>query len=151
MDLKLKVNNVERVLKVDPGEMLGDVLRKNGFTSVRKACGTGSCGVCTVLIDDNPIASCAYLALKAEGHNITTIEGVSKEAEIIGKFLNDEGAAQCGYCSPGFILTVIAMKKVLKNPTEDEIKHYLVGNLCRCTGYLGHLRAVKKYLQGVAE
>lgn len=146
MKIKLNINNEAKVIDIEDGATLYDVLRGCGFTSVRKSCGTSSCGVCTVLLDGKPVASCSYLAAKADGHSITTIEGVQKEAEIIGDFMNREGAIQCGFCSPGFILTVIAMKMELQNPSEDEIKSYLAGNLCRCTGYEGQHRAVKKYL-----
>ncbi|QGU94741.1 2Fe-2S iron-sulfur cluster binding domain-containing protein [Clostridium bovifaecis] len=149
MKLDLKINNYDRSFDIEPGDTLADVLRKNGFTSVRKGCDTGSCGTCTILIDGEPIASCSYLAVRAEGHSITTIEGVQEEATKIAEFLNGEGATQCGYCSPGLVLNVIAMKEHLENPSEEEIKHYLVGNLCRCTGYFGQLRAIKKYLQEV--
>lgn len=147
MKVELNINNLNREIEIDPDQMLLDVLRKLGFLSVRKGCDTGSCGVCTVLMDDKPIPSCSVYAAKAEGHKITTIEGVLNEAKEIGEFLTDEGVVQCGYCSPGFVLTVLAMKKEFENPTEEDIKHYLVGNLCRCTGYVGHLRAIKKYLE----
>lgn len=147
MKINLKINNMDRVLEVEPGEMLVEVLRRYGFTSVRKGCDTGSCGICTVLLDGEPIPSCSTLAVKVEGRQVTTVEGVKDEVEEIGKFLTAEGVEQCGYCSPGFVLTVIAMKNQLKNPTEEEMKHFLVGNLCRCSGYVGHLRALKKYLE----
>ncbi|WP_242947307.1 (2Fe-2S)-binding protein, partial [Clostridium haemolyticum] len=88
-------------------------------------------------------SSCSYLAVRAEGHTITTIDGVQDKAKEIGEFLAAEGAEQCGYCSPGFVMNVIGMEKELKNPTEEEIQHYLVGNLCRCSGYVGQLRALK--------
>lgn len=146
MRVKLKINNNESALDIKAGEMLYDVLRRQGFTSVRKSCGTAACGVCTVLLDGKPIPSCSYLAAKAEGHNITTIEGVREEAAKVSSYITEEGAVQCGFCSPGFILTVISMKEFCISPGEEEIKDYLVGNLCRCSGYQGHLRAVKKYL-----
>lgn len=150
MKVKLRINNVERLVEIEPGEMLCDTLRKSGCLSVKKSCDTGACGVCTVLLDGKPIPSCSYLAVKADGHTITTVEGVKEEAERLGKIMNEGGAVQCGFCTPGFVLTVISMKDNLKNPTEDDIKHYLVGNLCRCSGYQAQMRAVKKYL-GVAE
>lgn len=149
MKINLKINGLDRKIEIEPGEMLADVLNRNAYT-VRKGCDTGSCGLCTILLDEKPISSCSYLAIKADGHTITTIDGVQDKAEEIGKFLVAEGVEQCGYCSPGFVLTVIGMEKELKNPSEEEIKHYLVGNLCRCSGYVGHLRALKKYL-GVSQ
>lgn len=147
MKIKLMLNNDERLFEVEPGEMLVDVLRKYGFTSVRRGCDTGSCGVCTILLDGNPIPSCSTLAVRAEGHHVTTVDGVQEEAERIGQFLIAEGVEQCGFCSPGFVLTAIAMKRQLKNPTLEEMKHFLVGNLCRCSGYEGHIRALKKYME----
>jgi carbon-monoxide dehydrogenase small subunit len=148
--INLKVNTVMKPTEIEPGEMLCDTLRKMGFTSVRKSCGSGACGTCTVLLDGEPVPSCSYLTAKADNHNITTIDGVREESEKIAGFMVEEGAVQCGFCSPGFVLTVIAMKRSLKEPTEENIKNYLVGNLCRCTGYQGQMRAVKKYM-GVSE
>ncbi|WP_186429140.1 (2Fe-2S)-binding protein [Clostridium sp. BSD9I1] len=146
MKINLKINGTLRLIEIEAHEVLHDVLRSCGFTSVRKACDTGNCGICTVLLDGKPVPSCSYLAVKAEGHEVTTIEGVEKEAEEIAKLITAEGAEQCGFCSPGFVLTVIAMKRELQNPTVDGMKNYLVGNLCRCSGYQGHLRAVKKFM-----
>ncbi|MCY6959281.1 (2Fe-2S)-binding protein [Clostridium brassicae] len=149
MKIQLKVNEIDKVFDVEPGEMLADVLNRYKYT-VRRGCDTGSCGLCTILLNGKPITSCSYLAVRAGGHSITTIDGVQEKAKEIGEFLVAEGVDQCGYCSPGFVMNVIAMEKELKNPTEEEINHYLVGNLCRCSGYVGHLRALKKYL-GVSE
>ena len=103
-------------------------------------------GLCSIWIDERPTLSCSTLSIRANNKNITTIEGLQKEANEFAEILVKEGAEQCGFCSPGFIMTVIAMKKELENPTEEEIIHYLTGNLCRCTGYMGQLRAVKKYM-----
>ena len=128
---------------------MADSLRKYGLLSVRKGCDTSCCGLCTVWIEGKPTLSCAVLAFRADGKNITTIEGVAAEAEEFARLLTAEGAEQCGFCSPGFIMTVLALKRELPEPTEAEIVHYLTGNLCRCSGYMGQLRAVKKYL-GVA-
>lgn len=150
MKINLKINGKDRTVEIQGSETVYDVLKSFGFTSVKKSCDTGVCGVCTVLLDDKPIPSCSYLAAKADGCSITTIEGVEKEAEEFGRLMNEEGAIQCGFCTPGFVLTAISMKKRLKNTDDENIKKYLAGNLCRCSGYEGHLRAVKKYL-GVSE
>lgn len=147
MKLELELNGTNRNMEIAPGETLYEVLKKWGIVSVKKSCGTGNCGVCTVLLDGRPIPSCSYLAAKAEGHQVTTIEGISEEAEALGVLLNEEGAVQCGFCTPGFVLTVIAMKKELTEPTVEEIKNYLAANLCRCSGYEGQLRAVKRYME----
>jgi len=147
MQIDITINNKKTILEVDNTEFLADTVRKHGMLSIRKGCNTSCCGLCTVWVDEKPILSCSLLSVKANGKNITTIEGVAEEAEAFATILVAEGAEQCGFCSPGFIMTVLAMKKELKNPSEQEIIHYLTGNLCRCTGYMGQLRAVKKYME----
>lgn len=107
---------------------------------------TTNCGVCTVLFDGKPVPSCSVLTVRTQGHHITTVEGIQEEADKIAFYFGEEGADQCGYCNPSLALTVYAMKKELKNPTTDEIKQYLVGNLCRCTGYIAQERAIMNYL-----
>jgi aerobic carbon-monoxide dehydrogenase small subunit len=149
MQIELSLNGKNVVLEAEKDEMLADTLRAHGMMSIRKGCDTTCCGLCSVWIDGKPTLSCASLTFRAQGKEITTMEGIKGEAEEFAKVLVDEGAEQCGFCSPGFIMTVLAMKKELNNPTDEEIIHYLTGNLCRCTGYLGQLRAIKKYL-GVA-
>jgi carbon-monoxide dehydrogenase small subunit len=147
VNINLTINNKKVTFDIKPDEYLVEVLRRYGYLSVKKACDTGSCGVCTILIDGKPILSCSYYAIRANNKDITTIEGISEEGKKLGEFLVDEGVDQCGYCSPGLILTVIAMKKELINPTEKEVSQYLTGNLCRCTGYVGQLRAIMKYME----
>lgn len=144
------VNGKSLNVDCDPGDALADVLRQAGYVEVKKACGTGNCGLCTVLLDSVPVPSCSVFAGRANGKSITTIRGVAAEAEELASYLVAEGVDQCGYCSPGFALMVIAMRNELRNPSEDEIRHYLSGNLCRCSGYQGHLRAIVKYLEDQA-
>ncbi|MBZ4652931.1 MAG: (2Fe-2S)-binding domain protein [Peptococcaceae bacterium] len=146
MQIKVTINEKMMELEAPYDEFLMDTLRRYGFLSVKKGCNTGSCGLCTVWLDGKPVLSCSVLSVRVNGRNITTIEGVQKEAREFADFLVKEGADQCGFCSPGFIMTVLAMKRELSNPTEEDIIHYLTGNLCRCTGYQGQLRAIKKYL-----
>ena len=141
------INGKTSVLEVAPDEMLADALRRIGFLSIRKGCDTSCCGLCTVWVNGKPLLSCTMPAFRAEGREITTIEGVSAEAEKFARILAAEGSEQCGFCSPGFIMTVLALKNELPQPTEEQIKHYLAGNLCRCTGYMGQMRAVKTYLE----
>ena len=148
MRVELNVNAKRHQLEVEPAEMLADTLRKLGYLSIRKGCDTSCCGLCTVWLDEKPLLSCTVPAFRAEGRKVTTIEGVSAEAEKFATLLAAEGSEQCGFCSPGFIMTVIAMKKELENPSEEEIKDYLNGNLCRCTGYMGQMRAIRTYLGG---
>ncbi|KGK87162.1 (2Fe-2S)-binding protein [Desulfosporosinus sp. HMP52] len=149
MQIELTVNDKVVLWEVGNDEFLADTLRSHGYLSVKKACETSCCGLCTIWIDGKSMLSCSILSLRAHGKKVTTIEGLPKEAEEFAQILSAEGAEQCGFCSPGFIMSVLAMKNELVNPTEEEIIHYLTGNLCRCTGYMGQLRAIKTYL-GVA-
>ena len=147
MRVKLNINNQIIFADVRPNEYLLETLRDNHFKSVKKGCDSSSCGVCTVLVDLKPIASCTMLTVKAEDHAITTVEGIAKEAEKLGTYMGHEGADQCGYCNPSLALTVYALK--LENPkaNKSDIKDYLVGNLCRCTGYQSQHHAIKDYLE----
>jgi aerobic carbon-monoxide dehydrogenase small subunit len=149
MQIEVILNGKKTKLEINGDDYLVDVLRKEGNLSVKRGCDTGCCGLCTVWIDKKPTLSCATLAIRTDQKEITTIESLQQEASEFADVLVKEGAEQCGFCSPGFIMTVLAMKNELINPTEEDIIHYLTGNLCRCTGYMGQLRAVKKYL-GVA-
>ena len=146
MQITAKVNNKPITLEASPDDILADVLRQAGYFSVRKGCDTSCCGLCTVWLDGSPILSCTVPAFRIQGRAVTTLEGVGPEAEEFAQFLAAEGADQCGFCSPGFVMTVLAMKRELVSPTEEQIIHYLTGNLCRCTGYMGQLRAIKRYL-----
>ncbi len=146
MLITMNVNGRKVDIDVSYDEYLVDTLRRLGNLSVKRGCDTGCCGLCSIWIDEKPTLSCSTLAIRADKKSITTIEGLQKEASEFAKILVSEGAEQCGFCSPGFIMTVLAMKKELENPTEEEIKHYLTGNLCRCTGYMGQLRAIKTYM-----
>lgn len=147
MQVSIKVN--ETMIKEDirPDLLLLDFLRAHGFYSVKRGCETSNCGLCTVWMDQKPILSCGMLAARADGHQITTLEGVESEAKEFADYMAKEGAEQCGFCSPGLIMNVLAMDQELDHPTTADIKAYLAGNLCRCTGYMGQLRAIERYLQ----
>ena len=151
MEIKLWVNKKIYQDNIEPDMLLIDYLRSKGFYSVKRGCETSNCGLCTVHLDGKPVLSCSTLAVKANGRHVTTLEGMASEVEEFACFMADEGAEQCGYCSPGFVMNVLAMRKELVNPSEEEIKNYLAGNLCRCTGYMGQLRAVKKFLNSNKE
>lgn len=147
MEIKFRLNGKEVQTEAAADSILLDVLRELGCVSVKCGCETTNCGLCTVWIDGKSRLSCSVLAVSVSGREITTLEGVQEEAKEFGTFLAREGAEQCGFCSPGFIMNVLAMMRELDEPTEDEIKEYLAGNLCRCTGYMGQLRAIRKYMK----
>lgn len=146
MEVHFVLNGKKRTADVAADAVLLNVLRDLGCKSVKCGCETTNCGLCTVWIDGKSRLSCSVLAASAAGHEVTTMEGVEKEAARFGEFLAAEGAEQCGFCSPGFIMNVLAMFRELTDPTVEEIKEYLAGNLCRCTGYMGQLRAIQKYM-----
>lgn len=146
MEIRFRLNGKQVQAEVRSDTVLLDLVRELGCYSVKRGCETANCGLCTVWLDGKPVLSCSTLALRADGRHVTTLEGLQKEAEEFGMFLAAEGGEQCGFCSPGFIMNVLAMERELKDPTEEEIKEYLAGNLCRCSGYMSQLRAVKKYL-----
>ncbi|MBZ5698735.1 MAG: molybdopterin-dependent oxidoreductase [Acidobacteriia bacterium] len=143
----LTVNGYDRAVSIAPGEILADVLRdKLNLTGTKKGCNLGDCGACTVLVDGEPMNSCLLLASQMEGKQITTIEGVAHNGKLapIQKAFVEEGAVQCGYCTPGMILSSVALLEKNPRPTVQEIKDGLAGNLCRCTGYTGIIRAVQR-------
>ena len=146
MQVQIKVNG--KLIKDDVScdLLLIDFLRNHGCYSAKRGCETSNCGLCTVWMDEKPVLSCSILAARANNHSIMTLEGLQKEAKVFADFMANEGAEQCGFCSPGLIMNVLAMEKELKNPSEEEIKNYLAGNLCRCTGYMAQMRAITKYL-----
>lgn len=146
MLITVMINGKKYTDEIAPDMVLLDYLRQKGCYSVKRGCETSNCGLCTVHLDGKPILSCSYLAARADGHSVITLEGLQEEAAEFGAFLADQGGEQCGFCSPGFIMNVLAMVRELKDPTEAEIQEYLSGNLCRCTGYQSQLRAIKNYL-----
>lgn len=147
MKISLWINNELVEDELVPNTLLIDYVRSKGYYSVKRGCETSNCGLCTVMLEGKPVLSCSVLAVRANGKHVTTIEGIQEEAIEFGTFLADQGSEQCGFCSPGFIMNVISMSRELTNPTTTQIKEYLAGNLCRCTGYQGQLRAIKEYLK----
>lgn len=151
MEIQFILNGKQVTADVQADSILLDVLRSLGCKSVKCGCETTNCGLCTVWIDGRSRLSCSVLAVSIEGHEVTTLEGVEEEAAEFGRFLAAEGGEQCGFCSPGFIMNVLAMKRELEDPDLEEIKEYLAGNLCRCTGYMSQLRAIQKYVAAQKE
>lgn len=149
MQLETTINGRTVTLLFANGEFLYETLRRYGYLGVKQGCDTSSCGLCTVWLNGRPVLSCSLLTARAGGQQITTIEGLQDEAREFAAFMVAEGAEQCGFCSPGFTMTVLAMKRELTDPDEAAINRYLAGNLCRCSGYKGQMRAIKRYL-GVA-
>ena len=146
MEIKLILNGKKIVADVRPDAVLLDVLRDNGCLSVKRGCDTANCGLCTVLMDGKPILSCSVLAVRADGHEIYTLEGLQQEAAEFVGFIADQGADQCGFCNPGMVMNTIALLRENTDPSDDEIRAFLVGNLCRCSGYEGQLRGIRNYL-----
>lgn len=142
--ITLNGKKVEALVK--PDTLLIDFVRDHGCYSVKRGCETSNCGLCTVWMNKKPVLSCSVLAARADGKEIVTLEGVQERAAEFGTYLANQGGEQCGFCNPGFIMNVLAMEDELNNPTEEEIKTYLSGNLCRCSGYESQLRAIKNYL-----
>jgi aerobic-type carbon monoxide dehydrogenase small subunit (CoxS/CutS family) len=145
-EITLRVNGREETVTVADADTLVDVLRDRfKLWSVRESCGVGACGTCTVLLDGRPVSSCFLLAVRAAGRDITTLEGLSEEESLhdIQRAFVTERALQCAYCTPGFILSAKALLDEIPSPSDEEIREYLSGNLCRCAGYADILRAVR--------
>lgn len=146
MEIKLKLNGRAVTASVEADTTLFDFLRAQGCTSVKCGCETSNCGLCTVFLDDVPVLSCSMLAVRADGRSVTTLEGLQEEAAEFVDFIADQGADQCGFCNPGFVMNTIALLRENPDPTDDEIRAYLSGNLCRCSGYEGQLRGIRNFL-----
>ena len=147
MKINFWLNGAKKEAEISPDTMLLEFLRRLGCYSVKRGCETANCGLCTVLVEEKPVLSCSVLAARIDGKKVMTMEGLQEESEEFGSFLANEGAEQCGFCNPGFIMNVIAMTRELEDPTEDDIKEYLAGNLCRCSGFVGQTRSILKYLE----
>lgn len=147
MQISIKLNGKTVNDNIDTDMLLIDFVRKHGCLSVKRGCDTSNCGLCTVFLDNKPVLSCSVLAVKANGKEVTTLEGLQEEARDFGQFIAKQGAEQCGFCNPGFIMNTIALLRENPNPTDEEIKEYLSGNLCRCSGYEGQLRGIKNFLK----
>jgi aerobic-type carbon monoxide dehydrogenase small subunit (CoxS/CutS family) len=156
MKIEFRLNGDMVEWDVSPGERFVDVLRRHGFMGTKYGCGTGECGACVILLNDNPVNSCLVLAPRVDGQAVTTIEGIGtiQEPHALQKAFAGHGAVQCGYCTPGMILSAYALLNRNPRPTPQEVCKALDGNLCRCTGYVKIIEAVLAAalaLQGEAE
>ena len=150
MKIEFTLNGRKASAEVAADASLYEVLRELGMGSVKCGCETTSCGLCTVHLDGKAVLSCAVPAPRCAGREVVTLEGMQEEALMLGGYLADEGAEQCGFCSPGLMMNVFALAKENPRATDDQIDAYLEGNLCRCTGYMSQRRAVRRYLDKVA-
>ena len=144
--VSLTVNGVSHELELEPRELLVYVLREQlGLTGTVVGCDTSSCGACTVLLDGESVKSCTLLGVQADGHEILTIEGLATNGTMhpVQEAFHEQHGLQCGYCTPGFIMATVSLLEETPKPTEEEIRHALEGNLCRCTGYHNIVRAVQ--------
>ncbi len=149
MKITLNINNENVNFDIKPDEKLIDTLRNNNYKSIKFGCGEGTCGTCTVLVNGKPILSCITFTAQIEGKNITTLEGIGTIDNLhkLQKSFLDEGAVQCGYCTPGMILSAKALLDKNPSPTEEEIKKALDGNKCRCTGYGSIIKAIQNAVE----
>ena len=146
MTIQFTLNHKKVSAEISPDTVLYDLVRSLGCASVKCGCETSNCGLCTVFLDEVPVLSCSVLAARVDGRSVTTLEGLQQEAAEFGAFIADQGAEQCGFCNPGFIMNALALFRQNSDPDEEEIKEYLAGNLCRCSGYEGQLRGIQNFL-----
>src|SRR5215831_15303547 len=148
--IELKVNRRSREIAIEPSKLLLDALRQDlQLTGSKRGCDDSSCGACTILVDGTPMLSCTLLAACCEGQEITTVEGVSEHGALaaIQKASGDWGGAQCGFCTPGFMMTVKHLLATNPNPTDADVRQALSSNLCRCTGYSQMYEAIKSAIE----
>lgn len=147
MIVTISLNGKKITEDISADMTLYQFVREHGCYSVKCGCETTNCGLCTVFLNDKPVLSCAVLAARADGQKVETLEGLQKEAEEFGRFIADQGAEQCGFCNPGMIMNAIALFRETGDPTDEEIRRYLAGNLCRCSGYEGQLRGIHEFMK----
>ena len=146
MEITITLNGKTMTRSILPDTLLIDFVRSEHCLSVKRGCDTSNCGLCTVLLNDKPVLSCSILAMRANGAKVVTLEGMQEEAKPLATFIASQGAEQCGFCNPGFMMNTIALLEENKDPSDDEIRAFLSGNLCRCSGYEGQLRGIRNYI-----
>ena len=147
MIVTITLNGKKIIEDISADMTLYQFVREHGCYSVKCGCETTNCGLCTVFLNDKPVLSCSVLTARADGHKVETLEGLQEEAEEFIGFIADQGADQCGFCNPGMIMNAIALFRETSDPTDEEIKRYLAGNLCRCSGYEGQLRGIHEFIK----
>lgn len=147
MWIELTLNGRQVGRDVPADATLYEFLRSAGMKSVKCGCETTNCGLCTVHLNGKAVLSCSQLAARCAGCRVETLEGMQEEAQLLKRCLADEGAEQCGFCSPGLVMNVLAMARELEEPTLEQADCYLAGNLCRCTGYMSQRRAIQRFLE----
>ena len=153
MELRLTINGKAVAWNIGPGDILLDVLRREGYFGVKRGCEKGECGACTILLDGKPVNSCMVFAAQTEGREIITIEGLAHDGDLdpLQIAFLDHGAVQCGFCSGGMLLSARALLNRNPDPTEADVREALGGNLCRCTGYIKAVEAVLDVASRVAK
>ena len=149
MNIEFVLNGRKVSAAIDADDSLYKVLRGLGMHSVKCGCETTNCGLCTVHLDGKAVLSCSVPAARCAGHEVTTLEGMQEEAKRLGACLAGEGAEQCGFCVPGLMMNVLALARENPDATDAEIDAYLAGNLCRCSGYMGQRRGIRRYLDSL--
>ena len=150
MIVNARINGEDHELYTDPHRTLLEVVRDTiGLTGTKEGCGTGDCGACTVLLDGKPVNSCLVLAPEVDGQEVTTIEGLASEGRLhpVQQAFVSESGLQCGICTPGMVMSAVALLRRNPEPTETEIRYAIAGNLCRCTGYMGIVAAIQRVLK----
>ncbi len=153
MRITLTVNEAKRELEIEPGETLLELLRREGYKGVKKGCGSGDCGACAVLLDGRAVNSCLVLAAKADGRKVVTVEGLADDEGLhpVQQAFLEEGAIQCGYCTPGMVIAAVDLLTHNSSPSEAQIREGISGNLCRCTGYVKQIEAIKIAVERMGE
>lgn len=149
--VRFELNGESREIEVEADRLLLDLLRADiGLAGTKEGCRVGICGTCTVMVDGKPVSSCLYPAVYADGHAVRTIEGIARGDELtpLQRAFIEHGGFQCGICTPGQIVSATALLEATPTPTDDEIREWMMGNLCRCTGYAGIVRAIRAAAQG---
>jgi len=145
MRIEILINGVRRSFEIEGNETLLTLLRREGHVGVKKGCETGDCGACAVLLDGRAVNSCLVLAARADGHEVTTVEGLERNGKLtaLQEAFLDAGAVQCGYCTPGMLIAATDLLNHNPDPSEEEIREAISGNLCRCTGYVKQVEGIK--------